>query len=65
MSTPHERHGVPEKAKSPGSTAYPLQLVILIIVFAVAAGAYFYLTAGEDEGASSLEPSGQTVELPV
>lgn len=66
MSNPQERQGLPEKTKSPGSAAYPLQLVVLIIVIALATGVYFYFTAGEDEGAGSLGPQpAQTVELPA
>lgn len=49
-----DKHASPATGGGVGS--YPMQLVILVIVFAVAIGIYIYFTSGEDQGASSSGP---------
>jgi hypothetical protein len=52
MSDPKQPERAPETIKTPGGTpgAYPMQLVILVVVFALAVGVYFFLTRGEADG---------------
>jgi flagellar basal body-associated protein FliL len=54
MGNPQETRDAPAKIKSASSAAYPLQLVVLLVVFAIASALYIYLTSGDEEGSGSI-----------
>lgn len=62
MSNPQESQGGPEKVKSASTASYPMQLIVLLVVFAVALGVYIYFTSGDDDGGSMGGRIEQTLE---